>query len=397
MIHENSVGKTEISRMIARHQYIEAVTRLLKRNPVVAIPGARQVGKTTLARQLMKALRGPATGFDLENPSDLARLSDPTLTLEELRGLVVLDEIQRRPDLFPVLRVLLDRPRSRARFLVLGSASPALLKQSSETLAGRIAFCELSGFSLGEVGTKELDKLWIRGGFPRSFLAQTDAVSIEWRRDFIRTFLERNIPQLGISIAARTLHRFWSMLAHYHGQIWNASEFGRSFGVADTTVRNYLDILTDTLMVRQLPPWTENVRKRQVKSPKIYLSDSGLLHSILDLKTKRDLEAHPKLGASWEGFLLESIIRQLGLRREQCYFWATHGGAELDLLVIEGRYRYGFEFKRTTSPQITRSMQSALSDLRLTRLDIVHAGKDTFPLAKRVRAVAARQITKSFG
>lgn len=397
MIHENSVGKTEISRMIARHQYIEAVTRLLKRNPVVAIPGARQVGKTTLARQLMKALRGPATGFDLENPSDLARLSDPTLTLEELRGLVVLDEIQRRPDLFPVLRVLLDRPRSRARFIVLGSASPALLKQSSETLAGRIAFCELSGSSLGEVGTKELDKLWIRGGFPRSFLAQTDAVSIEWRRDFIRTFLERDIPQLGISIAARTLHRFWSMLAHYHGQIWNASEFGRYFGVADTTVRNYLDILTDTLMVRQLPPWTENVRKRQIKSPKIYLSDSGLLHSILDLKTKRDLEAHPKLGASWEGFLFESIVRQLGLRREQCYFWATHGGAELDLLVIEGRYRYGFEFKRTTSPQITRSMHSALSDLRLTRLDIVHAGKDTFPLAKRVRAVAACQITKIFG
>lgn len=397
MIHENSVGKTEISRMIARHQYIEAVTRLLKRNPVVAILGARQVGKTTLARQLMKALRGPATGFDLENPADLARLSDPTLALEELRGLVVLDEIQRRPDLFPVLRVLVDRPRSRARFLVLGSASPALLKQSSETLAGRIAFCELSGFSLGEVGTKELDKLWIRGGFPRSFLAQTDAASIEWRRDFVQTFLERDIPQLGISIAARTLHRFWSMLAHYHGQIWNASEFGRSFGVADTTVRNYLDILTDTLMVRQLPPWTENVRKRQVKSPKIYLSDSGLLHSILDLKTKRDLEAHPKLGASWEGFLLESIVRQLGLRREQCYFWATHGGAELDLLVIEGRYRYGFEFKRTTSPQITRSMHSALSDLRLTRLDIVHAGKDTFPLAKRVRAVAARQITKIFG
>jgi hypothetical protein len=397
MIHENSVGKTEISRMIARHQYIEAVTRLLKQNPVVAILGARQVGKTTLARQLMKALRGPATGFDLENPADLARLSDPTLALEELRGLVVLDEIQRRPDLFPVLRVLVDRPRSRARFLVLGSASPALLKQSSETLAGRIAFCELSGFSLGEVGTKELDKLWIRGGFPRSFLAQTDAASIEWRRDFVQTFLERDIPQLGISIAARTLHRFWSMLAHYHGQIWNASEFGRSFGVADTTVRNYLDILTDTLMVRQLPPWTENVRKRQVKSPKIYLSDSGLLHSILDLKTKRDLEAHPKLGASWEGFLLESIVRQLGLRREQCYFWATHGGAELDLLVIEGRYRYGFEFKRTTSPQITRSMHSALSDLRLTRLDIVHAGKDTFPLAKRVRAVAARQITKIFG
>jgi hypothetical protein len=206
-------------------------------------------------------------------------------------------------------------------------------------------------------------------------LAQTDAAIIEWRRDFVRTFLERDIPQLGISIAARTLHRFCSMLAHYHGQIWNTSEFGRSFGVADTTVRNYLDILTDTLMVRQLPPWTENVRKRQIKSPKIYLSDSGLLHAILDLKTKRDLEAHPKLGASWEGFLLESIVRQLGLRREQCYFWATHGGAELDLLVIEGRYRYGFEFKRTTSPQITRSMHSALSDLDSLGLTLFMLGK----------------------
>ena len=382
--------------MLKRAQHIQAVARLLQRNPVVAILGARQVGKTTLARQVVKGQGRPTTTFDLENPADLARLSDPMLALEDLHGLVVLDEVQRQADLFPILRVLVDRPRLKARFLVLGSASPSLLKQSSETLAGRIAFYELSGFSLNEVKAKELERLWIRGGFPRSFLARSDTASMEWRGDFVRTFLERDIPQLGISIAARTLHRFWSMLAHYHGQIWNASEFGRSFGVADNTVRGYLDILTDTFMVRQLLPWTANVSKRQVKSPKIYFSDSGLLHSILDLKSKRDLEAHPKLGASWEGFLMETIIRQLGVRRDQCYFWATHGGAELDLLIVDGRRRYGFEFKRTAAPQITRSMHSALSDLKLTRLDIVHAGKQTFPLAKKVRAVAASEITKKY-
>ena len=380
--------------MINRRQHINAVLRLLKRHPVVAILGARQVGKTTLARQLVDLQRGPSTTFDLENPTDLARLDDPMLAFHELRGLVVLDEIHRRPDLFPALRVLADRPRSTSRFLVLGSASPALLRQSSESLAGRIAFYELPGLALTEVGAKELDTLWIRGGFPRSYLARSARESMEWRQDFIRTFLERDIPQLGITIGARTLHRFWSMLAHYHGQIWNASEFSRSFGVADTTVRNYLDILTATFMIRQLPPWTENVGKRQVKSPKIYLADSGLLHAILGLKTRRDVEGHPKLGASWEGFLLQALIQQLGARNEQCYFWATHAGAELDLLVLHGRHRHGFEIKRTTAPKITRSIHSALADLKLTRLDIVHAGKDTFPLAHRVRAVAARRVTQ---
>jgi len=377
---------------IQRLQHTQAVSHLLTRNPVVAILGARQVGKTTLARHLADLRQGPSTHFDLEHPSHLAHLADPMLALGDLRGLVVLDEIQRYPDLFPILRVLADRPRIKTRFLVLGSASPTLLRQGSESLAGRIAFYNLPGFSLSEVGHKKLETLWLRGGFPRSFLAPSALDSLEWRRAFIQTFLERDLPQLGLSISARTLHRFWSMLAHYHGQIWNASEFSRSFGVADTTVRNYLDILTATFMVRQLSPWTENLRKRQVKSPKIYLADSGLLHAILNLKTKSEIESHPKLGASWEGFLLEAVIHQLGARSDQCFFWATHSGAELDLLIIQGRHRYGFEFKRTSAPQMTRSMHVALADLRLTRLDVIYAGNETFPLAKKVRAVASGQI-----
>jgi predicted AAA+ superfamily ATPase len=380
--------------MITRRQHLHTIRRLLKTYPVVAILGARQVGKTTLARQLVEAQGGTSTVFDLEDSRDLTRLADPMLALEDLRGLVVLDEVQRRPDLFPVLRVLADRPRRRARFLVLGSASPTLLQQASESLAGRIAFHDLSGFTLAEVGVKQLDRLWLRGGFPRSYLARSYADSMAWRQFFMRTFLERDLPQLGITVSARTLERFWSMLAHYHGQVWNASELARSFGVADTTVRHYLDILCATFMVRQLLPWTENVRKRQVKSPKIYLTDSGLLHAILGLPSKRDVEGHPKLGASWEGFLLDAVMHQLGVRSNQCYFWATHAGAELDLLLIQGRKRYGFEFKRTSSPQMTRSMHSALRDLKLTRLDVVYAGKDTFAMSQQVRAVAASRLTQ---
>lgn len=253
------------------------------------------------------------------------------LALEGMRGLVVLDEVQRRPDLFQVLRVLVDRPRRRARFLVLGSASPDLLRQSSETLAGRIAHYVLPGLSLDEVGAAALDRLWLRGGFPRSYLAPSTVASADWRRRFIGTFLERDIPQLGISIPAPTLRRFWSMLAHYHGQVWNASEFGRSFGVADTTVRRYLDALTETFVVRQLSAWVENLRKRQVKAPKVYVTDSGLLHVLLDIETRRALDTHPRVGASWEGFLLEAVVQHLGLGSEQCHFWGTHGGAELDL------------------------------------------------------------------
>jgi len=381
-----------LTAVIARTRHLEAMRRLLARYPVVAIVGARQVGKTTLARQLVATLRTQSVVFDLENPADLAQLADPMLALQERRGLVVLDEVQRRPELFPALRVLVDRPRPRLRFLVLGSASPDLLRQSSESLAGRIAHYELPGLSVDEVGIARMPRLWLRGGFPRSFLARHPAESLDWRRRFIHTFLERDLPQLGIAVPAPTLHRFWSMLAHYHGQIWNASEFGRSFGVADTTVRRYLDVLTATFVVRQLAPWTENLRKRQVKAPKVYLTDTGLLHALLDIESLPALERHPKVGASWEGFMLQAVMQQLQLRPEQCYFWATHGGAELDLLVVEGRRRLGFEFKRTTAPSMTRSMHSALADLELSALTVVHAGGETFPLAPRVRAVAARRI-----
>ncbi len=380
--------------MIRRPHHLAQVQQLLSNNPVVALLGARQVGKTTLAREIVNEASGSCTFFDLEDPRHVARLSDPMLTLEPLKGLVVLDEIQRRPELFPVLRVLADRSNVPARFLVLGSASPDLLKQASESLAGRIAFQELPRFSLAEVGPANLDRLWLRGGFPRAYLTDRLPDSVRWRRDFIRTFLERDLPQLGITIAASTLRRFWSMVAHYHGQVWNASEFARSFGVADTTVRRYLDILTATFMLRLLPPWTENLRKRQVKAPKLYVADSGLLHTLLDLTEKRDLEGHPKLGASWEGFLLEEVILQLGAQPEQCYFWATHAGAELDLLVVRGRERYGFEFKRTVAPTLSRSMHTAIADLTLTRLDLIYAGQETFPLAPQVRAVAAARLTE---
>ncbi len=374
--------------MIKRKREVQALLRLLRIHPVVGIVGARQVGKTTLARLFAEKAGRPVSYFDLENPEDLARLEDPMLALKDLKGLVVIDEIQRIPNLFQVLRVLVDRHRLPARFLVLGSASPDLLRQGSETLAGRIFYHELEGFSLEEVGIKNSTRLWLRGGFPRSYLAGSLAESGEWRRGFIRTFLERDLPQLGITIRSVTLRRFWSMLAHYHGQIWNASEFGRSFGVADTTVRNYLDLLTSALVVRQLAPWYENMSKRQVKAPKIYIADSGLLHTLLGLRTISDLEGHPKVGASWEGFVLEQVIRHLGVTADRCFFWGTHGGAELDLLVIKGNKRFGFEFKRTTTPRITPSMRSALSDLRLQRLDIIHAGGKTFPLGRNIRAVA---------
>jgi predicted AAA+ superfamily ATPase len=371
---------------------LEILQGLLQRHPVVAILGTRQVGKTTLARQFLEIHPGPATVFDLEDPADLARLDNPMLALRRLSGLVVFDEIQRRPELFPILRVLADRPDVPARFLVLGSAGPELLKQSSESLAGRIAYLELEGFTLNEVGEASLDQLWLRGGLPRSFLAGSDAASAEWRRNFVQTFLERDLVQLGIRIPSTTLRRFWTMIAHYHGQIWNNSELSRAFGVSDNTVARYLDVLTGALVVRQLLPWYENLQKRQVKSPKVYIADSGLLHILLGMETRFDLEGHPKVGASWEGFGLTEIVARLGARREECYFWATHGGAEIDLLVVRGRRRLGFEFKYTDAPSMTRSMHSALADLRLDRLDVVHAGQHTYPLAENVRALALSQV-----
>jgi len=378
--------------MIPRIQELKILERLVSQYPVVGIVGARQVGKTTLAREFASGWKGSVTFFDLENPVDLARLQDPMLALRGLKGLVVIDEIQRLPDLFQVLRVLVDRPRSPARFLVLGSASPSLLRQGSETLAGRIIYHELRGFSLDEVGIANHDRLWLRGGFPRSYLSKSHAASDEWRRGFVSTFLERDIPQLGITVRSATLRRFWMMLAHYHGQLWNASEFARSFGVADTTVRNYLDIMISALIIRQLQPWHENIAKRQVKAPKVYIADSGLLHTLLNLRTKSDLEGHPKIGASWEGFVLGEVIRQLGARSDECYFWATYSGAELDLLVVRGIKKLGFEIKRTSSPQMTPSIRAAMSDLRLNSVDVIYPGNETFLIGKKIRAVALTRL-----
>ena len=381
--------------MIARPAHLAELLRKLDASPVVALLGARQVGKTTLADMLARTLdesRRPATRFDLEDPRDLARLDEPTLALEPLRGLVVIDEIQRRPNLFPVLRVLADRRRQPARFLVLGSASPELLRQGSESLAGRIAFHELTGLDQAEVGLEKWRRLWLRGGFPRAWLARGNAASLEWRRDFVRTFVERDLPGLGIAMPPRLLHDFWTMLAHYHGQVWNGSELGRAFGVAHTTVRRHLDRMTGAYVMRQLRPWRENLGKRVVKSPKVYIADSGLLHALLGVESERDLAAHPKVGASWEGFGLEQVVRRLGARLEECYFWSVHGGPELDLLVVRGRRRRGYEFKRTDTPRATASMHSVMRHLRLDGLDVVHVGRDTFPMADGIRAVAGGDI-----
>lgn len=378
--------------ILPRQRHLQHVRGLLAQQPVVAILGARQVGKTTLARQVVQTAAGPSTRFDLEDPDDLARLGEPKLALQDLEGLIVIDEVQRRPDLFPLLRVLADRPDSTTRFLLLGSASPDLLKQSSETLAGRIVYHELRGFALDEVGIDTADELWLRGGFPRSFLAPTLTASSEWRRAFVRTFLERDLPQLGIQVPSSTLHRFWRMLAHYHGQTWNGAEISRSLGVAGSTVRRYLDVLSGALVVRQLAPWYENVGKRQVKSPKVYVVDTGLLHTLLGLGTRADLERHPKVGASWEGFVLAELVTRIGARDDETYFWATHAGAELDLLIVRGNRRLGFEVKRTTAPSTSKSMRSAIESLGLERLDVIHAGEHSYPLGEGIRAVSFRRL-----
>ncbi|MFH1755539.1 MAG: ATP-binding protein [Candidatus Latescibacterota bacterium] len=383
--------------MYGRQHYLDSINTFLTRFPVVGIIGARQIGKTTLARAYAKRCDDPVALFDLENPLDLAKLTDPMLALQDLKGLVVIDEVQRQPGLFPILRVLVDRPDSPARFLVLGSASPQLLRQGSETLAGRIIYLELSGFSLQEVPPEKRDRLWLRGGFPKSFLAPDDNASMEWRQAFASTFLERDLPQLGIDVAASTMRRFWTMLAHTHGQVWNASKIARSFGVSDRTVRRYLDHLDGTLVVRQLQPWHENLRKRQVKSPKVYFCDTGLLHALLNLPLFDDLSSHPSLGASWEGFLLFEVVRLLHARENESFFWATHAGAELDLLFIRGRHRLGFEFKRTVSPRVTHSMKIAVEDLKLERLDVVHAGDGVFPLAENIRAVGVNDLCSVIG
>ncbi|MEM7585427.1 MAG: ATP-binding protein [Acidobacteriota bacterium] len=362
--------------MIERPQAQARLEEVFRIHPIAALLGPRQCGKTTLARAM--AAREPCTFFDLEDPVDLQQLEAPKTALEGLEGLVVIDEIQRRPDLFELLRVLVDRPENPARFLILGSASPTLVKGVSESLAGRVGFVDLAGFSLHEVGSEARDALWQRGGFPRSYLAPDERSSFGWREGFIRTFLERDIPQLGINVPAETLRRFWTMIAHYHGQIWNAAELGRSLGSSEKTARRYLDILAGSFMVRILPPWFENLKRRQVKAPKIYLRDSGLLHSLLQLETERDVRSHPKLGASWEGFAIEQILEVLDTR--DAYFWATHSGAELDLLVLKSGKRTGFEFKFSDAPSRSRSMGIAMQDLSLDRLWVVYPGSKTYDL-----------------
>lgn len=369
--------------MIERNARLTELQKRLKRSPVVALLGPRQCGKTTLARQLLDPKSKQY--FDLEEPISLARLEQPQLTLAPLKGLVVIDEVQRRPDLFQILRVLVDRPGNRARFLILGSASATLLQQASESLAGRIELVEMSGFTLDEIGIGVLARVWRRGSFPRSYLARSEAASAEWRRQFTRAVVERDLPELGISIPAAALMRFWSMLAHNHGGIWKATDPARSLGLSEPTVRRYLDLFTGLFLVRQLQPWHQNLSKRQVKAPKVYLRDSGLLHSMLGIADEKALHSHPKLGASWEGFIIEALIH--AHRPEDVYFWSTHQGAELDLLMFKRGKRLGFEVKRADAPTLTTSMRTVLDDLELDSLSVVYPGDREYTLAHNVRVV----------
>jgi predicted AAA+ superfamily ATPase len=374
--------------MIQRSAYLEHLSNAVRRSPITALIGPRQCGKTTLAR--MFAEKKASTTFDLESSLDSNRLQNPQLMLGSLGGLVIIDEIQMMPELFSVLRVLADRPENKTRFLILGSASPDLVRNVSETLAGRVEFVELSGFGLHEIEANRSDLLWLRGGFPRSFLARSEGDSLAWRENFIQTFLARDIPQLGISISPAAMRRFWTMLAHYHGQTWNASELGRSLDLSDKSVRSYLDILTGTFMVRQLQPWHENVGKRQVKAPKIYLRDSGILHALLNLSDLRTLHGYPRVGASWEGFAIEQVLRILD--PPQPFFWATHSGAEVDLFFLLHGRRYGIECKFSEAPKVTKSMNQAIETLNLAHLWIIHPGEHPYPLSERISVWPMREI-----
>ena len=376
--------------MIQRTKLKQTIEYRLTLNRVVALIGPRQCGKTTLARQLVTP--DSINYFDLENPYSLARLDQPMTALEDLQGLVVIDEIQRRPALFPILRVLADRSPLPARFLILGSASPGLLRQSSESLAGRISTISMSGFSLAEVGPEAQNQHWRRGGFPLSFTAPSDEASLEWRKDFVMTFLERDVPQFGFNIPTTSLFRFWSLLAHYHGQIWNAAEAARTLNVSETTARRYVDLLQDLYMVRLLPPWHANLGKRQVKTPKIYLRDTGILHYLLGIRTEQDLLLHPRSGASWEGYAIEETIK--ATQPDEVYFWATHSGAELDLLLIRNSRRIGIECKRVDAPRLTSSMRAALTDLELSKLLVIYPGKHSYPLTEKIQAIPLARLAE---
>jgi predicted AAA+ superfamily ATPase len=366
--------------MIERPAYINRIQKAIKRSPVTALLGPRQCGKTTLARMVSKQQQ--STYFDLESQPDLRRLANPEMVLATLSGLVIIDEIQIKPELFSALRVVVDKPDNQCRFLILGSASPGITKNVSETLAGRVEFIDLSGFDLAELGADKWQRLWTRGGFPRSCLADNDEDSFVWREGFIRTFLQRDIPQLGINIPAQAIRKFWTMLAHYHGQVFNASRIASSMGISDKTTRSYLDILTETYMLRQLQPWYENIHKRQVKSPKIFFRDTGILHSLLDLKGLHNVTGHPQVGASWEGFAMEQILRII--RPSQAYYWATYSGAEIDLFFIVNGLRYGIEFKFNEAPDKTKSMAVAIDSLKLNKLLVVYPGQETWPIDEKI-------------
>ena len=374
--------------MIERSTCREAIRAALARSRIVTLIGPRQCGKTTLARDFLA--EDSANYFDLEDPASLARLAEPMTALGSLKGLVVIDEVQRRPDLFPVLRVLVDRKGFAGRFLILGSASGDLLRQSSETLAGRMETLTLRGFSLGELGNPAPEQHWLRGGFPLSYLAASDADSAAWRKNFIQTLLERDLPQWGVRTPSAALWRFWTLLAHYHGQTWNAAEPARAMGVSESTIRRYLDLLTDAFMVRQLPPWHANVRKRQVKAPKIYVRDSGLLHQLLSIRNEKELQTHPKIGASWEGYVVEEVLA--AVQPDEAYFWATHQGAEIDLVLRKDGRLLGVECKRTDAPRLTPSMRIALEDLQLERIAVVYPGSKRFSIASAVEAVPLHDV-----
>ncbi len=376
---------------VDRNLYRQQIQSSLAQFRVTALLGPRQCGKTTLARMLAAS---PDSYFDLEDPLDLARLETPRQTLGKLTGLVVIDEVQQQPDLFPLLRVLADRPNPPARFLILGSASPTLVKGVSESLAGRVGFVDLSGFDATEVGFDHLDTLWLRGGFPESYLSSSDVSSYHWRQQFIRTFLTRDIPQLGITIPAENLRRFWLMIAHYHAQTWNASEIAGSLGINYKTAQHYLDILTGAFMIRALPPWTENLGKRVRKAPKIYLRDSGLFHALQNIRSLPELQTHPKLGASWEGLALEHVLRVLRAEPGEAFYWATHSGAELDLMLVRGGKRWGFEFKYADAPRTTKSMRTALEDLKLERLYVIYPGDRDYTLDDKIEVLAFPRVEK---
>jgi len=377
--------------VIYRNTDIALIRAALRRSRVVALLGPRQCGKTTLARQFVTS--NSLNYFDLEDPQSLARLSEPDLALRPLKKLVVIDEIQHRPDLFPLLRVLADRSPLPARFLILGSASPDLLRQSSESLAGRLETVPLEGFRLSDLGASAQSRHWLRGGFPLAYTPRREVDSVNWRRQFLQTFLERDIPQLGIEIPAIALRRFWNMVAHYHGQIWNAAELARALAVNESTVRRYLDLMAGVFMVRQLPPWFENLGKRQVKSPKVYVRDTGLLHSLLGITNQRDLENHPKVGASWEGYAVEEVLKSFG--PDEAYYWATYNGAELDLLLFKNGRRIGIECKRADAPALTPSMRTALADLKLDHLYVLYPGDKTYPLGKKVDVMPLAKFVKA--